>query len=227
MTVISAVLLAMSSEGLKPFQDANVALEKRTNILASVKRKGLDKKSINDIYSKQVQELVINSKGDVLDGEKAFGIVLKEELAKHDADRKLPLYIYTEKDGSKYYVLPTQGTGLWGPIWGYVSVTSDFNTVYGAFFDHKGETPGLGAEIGNEPFQEQFTGKKILDENNQFVSVRVFKKGTSGSTAKVNYVDGISGGTITSKATDKMISDWLKLYLPYFEKSKTTETIAL
>jgi len=224
MTVIAAVLLAVSSEGLKPLQEANIAFEKRTNILAAVKKKGLDKKAANNLYEQQVQPLVVNSNGEEITGVDAFTIVLKDEAEKDEAERKLPLYIYTETDGNKYYVLPVQGTGLWGPIWGYVSLTSDFNTVYGAFFDHKGETPGLGAEIGTDIFQAQFEGKKMMDESNSFVSVRVFKKGTAGTTAKEHYVDGISGGTITSVATDKMIDKWLKQYLPYFDKLKSSST---
>ncbi len=224
MTVIAAVLLALSAEGLKPMQEANIAFEKRTNILASVKKKGLEKKAANELYEKQVQPLVINSKGEEISGVDAFTIVLKDEAEKNESERQLPLYIFTETDGAKYYVVPVQGVGLWGPIWGYVSLTSDFNTIYGAFFDHKGETPGLGAEIATDVFQEQFPGKKILDENNQFTSVRVFKKGTSGSVEKEHYVDGISGGTFTRQGTDKIIFNLFQIYLPYFEKIKSSST---
>ena len=96
-----------------------------------------------------------------------------------------------------------QGTGLWGPIFGYISIENDFNTVYGDYFSHKAETPGLGAEISEKPFQDQFVGKKIMTSDNSFISVRVVKKAAKTTYSNEHRVDGISGGTITSNGTDR------------------------
>lgn len=222
ISIITAVILAMTSEGLKPAQAANVALDKQTNILRSVRFASTARKAIESTYAERVQELVLNGAGDVVEGATAKSVRLKDEVGKAPKDRQLPLYIYTGDDGKKYYIIPTHGVGLWGPIWGYVALEDDFNTVYGANFDHKGETPGLGAEISEKPFQEQFQGKKIMTEANQFISVNVVKP-----TDKVDYgaehrVDGISGGTITSRGTDAMLKNCIEPYLAYFEKQKST-----
>ena len=228
MTVVTAVLLALSAEGLKPAQDANIAVEKKTNILAAVRKKGMLKTDIEAIYKNQVAEMVIDTKGEVVTDVEAFKIVLKDEQEKSVAERHLPLYIYTESDGKKYFVMPLWGVGLWGSIWGYISISADdFNTVYGSYFDHKAETPGLGAEISTDIFQQQFKGKKIFDENNVFTSVRVFKKAVKKEVSPDHFVDGISGGTITSNGTDNMISKWVEQYLPYFEKLKTATPKAI
>jgi Na+-transporting NADH:ubiquinone oxidoreductase subunit C len=221
ISVITAVLLAFASQGLKPLQDANVALDKKTSILRAVRVDATERNAIEKIYAERVKELVVNSKGEELSGATAQSIVLKNELAKPVEQRQLPLYVYTGDDGKKRFVVPMSGVGLWGPIWGYVSIEEDFNTVYGAFFDHKSETPGLGAEISEKPFQEQFQGKKIMGADNNFVSVHVVKKTAKIDVGSEHRVDGISGGTITSNGTDKMLRDWLEPYLGWFGKTKS------
>lgn len=222
ISIITAVILAMTSEGLKPAQEANVALDKQTNILRSVRVTSTDRKTIESTYAERVQELVLNSTGDMVEGVAIKSVRLKDQVNKEPEERQLPLYVYLGDDGRKYYIIPTYGVGLWGPIWGYVALEGDFNTVYGANFDHKGETPGLGAEISETAFQQQFEGKKIMTESNEFISVNVVKP-----TDKVDYgdehrVDGISGGTITSRGTDAMLKNCLEPYLAYFEKLKST-----
>lgn len=220
ISVLTAVLLAFVSESLKPLQAANIALDKKTSILRAARVDATAREVIEKIYAEQVKELVVNSEGNEISDIKISDIVLKKELAKPVAERSLPLYVITGGEGKKYYVIPLYGLGLWGPIWGYISIEDDFNTVYGASFDHKGETPGLGAEIAEKPFQLQFQGKKIMADDNSFVSVNVVK-----ATAKVPYgpehrVDGISGGTITSNGTDKMLKVCIEPYLGYFGKIK-------
>ncbi len=217
LSVVTAVLLAFASEGFRPLQEANIALDKKTNILRSVRIYTQKRAEIEQIYKDRVHEMVVDAKGNELSDADANAIVLKDEVAKPAADRKLPLYVYTAEDGKKHYVVPMQGVGLWGPIWGYISIEEDFNTVYGSYFDHKGETPGLGAEIAEKSFQQQFEGKKIM-EGDKFVSVYVAK-----ITEKIPYgpehrVDGISGGTITSKGADVMIKNCVEPYLGYFAK---------
>ena len=133
----------------------------------------------------------------------------------------MPLYI-SNIDGSEKYIIPLRGTGLWGPIWGYISLDNDMNTVYGAVFDHKAETPGLGAEINRDFFEKPFNGKRIFDLQGDFVSIAVVKGGAKEND--YHGVDGISGGTITSDGVTAMLKERLDKYLPYFEnKMKENE----
>jgi len=127
------------------------------------------------------------------------------------------LFISKGADSSKYYIIPVRGKGLWGPIWGYVSLTSDLSTIYGTVFDDQEETPGLGGEIKKQWFQSEFDGKKIFD-NSKFVSVQVVKGGTSKDNPY--GVNAISGATITSKGVEAMLEDCIKPYLSYFQKIK-------
>ncbi|MBK9335034.1 MAG: NADH:ubiquinone reductase (Na(+)-transporting) subunit C [Lewinellaceae bacterium] len=215
LSVITAVLLAFASEGFRPLQEANIALDKKTNIIRSVRQTTTVRAEIEQIYKNSISELVVDGKGNVLEGQSPNSIVLKDEVGKPAGERRLPLYIYAADDAKKYYIVPMHGIGLWGPIWGYLSIAEDFDTVYGAYFDHKGETPGLGAEIAEKAFQEQFAGKKIMQEG-KFVSVYVTK-----TTEKIPYgpehrVDGISGGTITSKGVDAMLKNCVEPYMAYF-----------
>ena len=141
---------------------------------------------------------------------------LMEEVGKID-DVSYPLFV-CEKEGKEYYVMPMVGTGLWGPIWGYVSVGEDMNTIYGASFDHKTETPGLGAEIKEDFFELPFQGQQIYNMKGEYVSISVEKGGAEeGNKHEVN---GITGGTITSNGVDEMLYRTIKIYTNYFEKNK-------
>lgn len=141
------------------------------------------------------------------------------EAVNIDADkRQVPLYV-AEVDQKTYYILPLRGKGLWGPIWGYVAVEGDGNTVYGATFGHKTETPGLGAEIATPFFQDKFPGKKLFSSNYDGIQVR------KGDASGDQQVDGISGGTITSVGVQDMIQDCLKAYKPYLLKKNANTVI--
>lgn len=219
MVVVVAVLLAAAAIGLKSYQDANVTAEKMQNILQSIGVTS-ERKDAEKSYNQYVREqIVLNATGEpVKDGVSAFDIDLKKEQDKIKAgegDKQLfPLFIF-EKEGDLYYVIPVRGKGLWGPIWGYVALEEDMNTVYGVSFDHKGETPGLGAEINTPEFQNQFVGKKIFDESGEFASVKVLKGGAAPSDQ--HGVDAISGGTITSNGVTEMLARTLRSYIPYFK----------
>lgn len=143
---------------------------------------------------------------------------VKTQIQKAAKNRELPVYVCSHENGNTYYVFPVRGKGLWGPIWGYVSFESDMNTIYGAVFDHKSETPGLGAEIKQEWFESSFEGKKIFAENGEFKSVEVVK---AGKAAPSQYnVDAISGGTITSKGLEAMLYDCLGSYKKFMTDNK-------
>jgi Na+-transporting NADH:ubiquinone oxidoreductase subunit C len=132
-------------------------------------------------------------------------------------ERLLPVY-EALIDGQKKYILPVYGMGLWGPIWGYVAFNEDRKTIFAASFSHQGETPGLGAEIATQGFQKQFENKEVL-KNDQFTSIAVLK---TGQTAKGrDAVDGVSGGTITSKGLEAMLENSLKAYDTFFHAKQT------
>ncbi len=213
MVVVVALLLSIAAMQLKPFQDKNIEVEKKQNILASVRISSTPADAV-DLYSKYITEsFVLNNKGEKQDGD-AFTIDLKTELSKPAAERKLPVFVATLENGTKAYVVPLRGKGLWGPIWGYISLEPDMNTVYGTVFDHQGETPGLGAEISTSWFQEPFRGKTIFKDPTDFVSIQVVKGGAPKNDP--HAVDAISGGTITSKSLQAMLDSCLVQYKTYF-----------
>jgi Na+-transporting NADH:ubiquinone oxidoreductase subunit C len=214
MVVTVALLLSLAALQLKPFQDKNIEIEKKQNILASV-RINSTPKDAQDLYAKFITEsFVLNNKGEKLEGVDAFGIEMKVELGKPASERKLPVFVASLENGSKAYVFPLRGKGLWGPIWGYISLEKDLNTIYGALYDHQGETPGLGAEITTDWFRAPFQGKTIFKDSTEFVSIKVLKGGAPDDDP--HAVDAISGGTITSKSLEAMLDSCLVQYKPYF-----------
>jgi len=232
LVIIAAALLSTAAMLLKPFQQRNMDIEKMGGILASANIFNVStKETIKEFNHYVTDAIVVNKDGNVIedlkDGDKedgtAFKINMKDELYRKSQglDYKLPIY-KIDKEGKILYIFPLYGTGLWGPIWGNLAVGEDLNTVIGVTFGDKGETPGLGAEIANRPFQVQFVGKKLFDKNDQFTSIRVVKGGvkTLPEDQQIHGVDAVSGGTITSKGVDKMLKDVLECYLPYIEKQK-------
>lgn len=234
MVIIAAALLSTAAMLLKPFQERNIAIDKMGGILASAQIPDVDASNAIKLFNEYVkEEIVINQDGDVVeaykdtDGNmedgKAFKIDMKKELYKKSKGEpfELPLYVI-EKKGSKLYIIPLRGVGLWGPLWGNIALSSDLNTIVGVTFDHKGETPGLGAEIIADFFTEQFVGKKIFDNNNQFTSIMIVKGGIQKlpENQRIHGVDAISGGTITCNGVNDMIEDVLKCYLPYLQKNR-------
>lgn len=227
MVTIVAVLLSFVAMQLKPLQEMNVQIEKKQDVLKSVgkaeKARDVDDKNayINEEFGKFITEsYVVDFNGERVE-EDAFEVMLAlaGEIKKPHEDRSYPVFVYSENGGPKKYVLPVRGKGLWGPIWGYIALEEDLNTIAGAVFDHKGETPGLGSEINTGWFQEPFTGLTIYDENGKFISIEVAKGGADPSSN--HQVDAISGGTITSKALEDMMFDCLSGYVAHFEKLTT------
>jgi Na+-transporting NADH:ubiquinone oxidoreductase subunit C len=218
MVVLVAAILATVAMALKPMQKRNFEIEKKQNILASV---NIESTTVDaeQLYSEKiVNEYVVNSKGEVVEGENAFTTDLKVQRSKKPEERLLPVFECQTPDGLKY-IFPLYGAGLWGPIWGFVALNDDMNTIYGANFDHQGETPGLGAEISTPMFEDPFVGKKIFDESGTLVSIIVAKVGQNAPAE--HKVDGISGGTITSKGLEKMLLDDFTTYQEFFKKKKS------
>lgn len=240
MVIIVASVLAFASESLKDLQKANVKTEKKQNILASVGYTA-DATEAPKVYEDKLQAaFILNGQGEVVseDKEAAFSVDVQKDyksgLSKvyaqfrkgaaewewdglraelTSAEANYPLFKMETGSGKVAYVVPMVGTGLWGPVWGYVAVGEDGSTILGASFDHKTETPGLGAEINQGWFQEPFVGKQLLDENGAFVGVSVMKGGAKGS---IHGVDAISGGTITSNGVTEMLQRTLRIYAPFF-----------
>ena len=196
LVIIVAFLLALANAALKPRQDANVALSQKKQILASI-----NERNLGDQKSEETYEAIVS---DAQLGDLTFYIA--------------------KKDGEKY-ILPVRGDGLWGGIWGYIALNEDKNTIYGTYFDHESETPGLGGEIKTEAFQNQFIGKHLLRDG-KFVGVAIIKAGQTADG--MDQVDAISGATITSKGVETMILTSIQAFADkgFFEgvNSSTDET---
>ena len=219
LVIVVAAALSFTALKLHPIQEMNVKNEKMQNILSSVEVESTAKEA-HDVFAKYItKSFVVNAKGEEVQCIEAFDINMKAEYKKKKEDRVLSLYEATLDDGSKKLVIPLLGKGLWGPIWGYIALNSDMNTVFGAVFDHKGETPGLGAEINKDWFQKPFIGKTI-HENGKLVGIIVHKGGADAAGDTKHGVDAISGGTITSKALEAMVFNCLSSYETYLENNK-------
>jgi len=213
MVVVVGTLLAVASQGLKSRQDKNKSDKKMINILSAIKVEAT-RENAQEMFDTYVVESKIISGKDI--SADAFDVDIQKEFRDKNlklSDRNYPLYI-CEKNGSRYYVIPVVGTGLWGPIWGFVALESDYKTIYGATFDHKGETPGLGAEIKQGFYSDQYAGEMVADTSGAFLPIVVVKDGSGkGMNSKV---DGITGGTITSKGVEEMTTRTLAVYVNYF-----------
>lgn len=218
MVIVVGALLAFAATSLKDLQDENVKKEKMQNILASVGVVVEREEAPNQFTSVIKEQLALKLDGSVDESAKAFDIDLKSELSKNVEEQRFPLYV-AEQDGKKFYIVPLRGAGLWDAIWGYVALEEDLNTIKGTVFDHKGETPGLGAEITQKWFQDRFIGEKIMDQSGEIVGVAVAKGNTSQSKDD-NKVDAISGSTITGNGVTEMIKERLSNYKNYFAKQK-------
>lgn len=217
MVVIVAVLLSLAATLLQPAQERNQEIEKKKSMLESI-RIPASRQNAVELYDKYIREsFVINSRGEVLEGIDAFNVVLRNEQRKPAEQQSLPVFRAVTDEGEQVIILPLEGKGLWGPINGYISLRRDMNTVYGVTFDHKGETPGLGAEINTPGFENMFRDKKLY-EDQTFVSVKVVKGGARKDD--IHGVDAISGGTITSRGLENMLFDCLEKYNDYLLKNR-------
>lgn len=211
MVVLVAVLLAFTSESLRDFQKKNEDNDKRQQILRSI-NVSVSGAETEAKYNELIKEaFLVDEKGQKVEGD-AFAA----DASKMFAENAYPVFV-ASIEGQTKYIMAMYGTGLWGPIWGYISMNDDKNTVYGTDFSHQGETPGLGAEITTSAFSGQFPGKQIF-KNNEFKSIAIVKPGKTAQGQ--DYVDGISGGTITSAGVDHMIKNSLVGYVGFLNDKK-------
>lgn len=210
VTVVGAAL-AFTAISLKDRQQANADADKMSQILASVNLHPAADSVAIAYRGTIVDSYAVNFRGERVEGVEAFDVDVAEQSKLPVEQRVLPVFVARLDNGADKYILPMSGAGLWGPIWGYISVDADGDTVYGAYFAHQGETPGLGAEIEKPAFSGQFAGKKLFSDNDEFVPIAVLKGG-SDTASNPHAVDGISGGTITSKGVGAMIDNCLSPY---------------
>lgn len=203
MVIIVAFLLAFVSSSLKPIQDKNVELDTKKQILAALNVKNV--KDAGSEYNKCVKaDMLMNADGTLIENTGTFAINYEKEVKE---EQRLHVFV-CEVEGVTKYVFPVYGAGLWGGLWGYVALNEDKNTIYGVYFSHASETPGLGAEIATDWFQKQFIGKKTLE--NGAIALGVVKNGKVENPEF--QVDGISGGTITSDGVNDMLKGCLENY---------------
>ena len=217
--VICSLALSIVSEGLRAKKELNVALDIKKNILKAVELKEplplkAAPKDILAVYASKIEENVVDSDGKII---KDKGV---EDIK--EGDGTYPLYVYKENDQVVAYCFPIIGKGLWSTLYGYFALESDAITVRGITFYKHGETPGLGAEIEQDWFQDNYKGKKIWDvKTGQLNPTKVAKGKVADKISQSEeqfYVDGISGATMTSKGVTAMVDRWINLYEPFLKK---------
>jgi Na+-transporting NADH:ubiquinone oxidoreductase subunit C len=231
MVVVVGSLLAFTASSLKPNIVENERMEKQQNILYAM---GVNENGATDIvfvgtdkvadeFSKYIaKQLIVDASGNAVENNEAYLIDVKKEQAKakNGQKRDLPLFV-GQKAGQTYYIAPIRGKGLWDAIWGYVAMDENM-VIQGAYFDHKGETPGLGANIKQRYFMDDFNGEKLLTASGEFKGITVAKGNNDPKNLiKDDYeVDALAGATITGDGVSAMIKSDLKLYLPFFKNLK-------
>ncbi len=224
ITVVGTIL-ALLAMGLKPLQAKNDEVKKKLEVLSALmtaeEMTKIDRSNAAKIFEKYVNledAVVLDANGQVKEGLEAFDVDIKREYKDkklEESDRNYPLFI-AKKDGKTFYIIPIIGKGLWGPVWGNICLGEDMKTIVGASFGHKGETPGLGAEIAQPFFVNRWIGEQISDENGEFAKFEIVKDGTGASMP--SRIDGITGGTITSVGVQEMANRCLRVYVSYFNE---------
>ncbi|WP_375323738.1 Na(+)-translocating NADH-quinone reductase subunit C [Flagellimonas sp. GZD32] len=231
MVVVVGSLLAFVASGLKPRIDENERFEKQQNILYAMGVNGnegdgdvvfVPTTEVEEEFSKYITEQLVLEGSTAEPKENAYLIDVQKEIAKAKSGEKaeIPLLV-GEKDGKKYYIIPMSGKGLWDAIWGYMSLDENM-VVQGVYFDHRGETPGLGANIKQRFFMDDFIGESIMD-GNTYDGIDVAKGNNDplNNDKDDNAVDALAGATITGNGVTAMIKESLKLYKPYLETIRT------
>lgn len=231
MVIVVGALLAFASSGLSDKISENRRIEKQQNILYAMGVNENNESSaifvsadkVASEFKKYITHQLVIQDGKVVEDNEAFLIDIKKEKALHKDDpakRRLPLFV-GEKDGKKVYVAPVYGKGLWDAIWGYVAMDENM-VVQGVYFDHKGETPGLGANIKERFFMDDFTGEHLLSDSGTFKGITVAKGNADPKNINKtdNEVDAMAGATITGNGVTAMLKSDLRLYDSYIESQK-------
>ena len=229
MVLVVGSILAGVAQGLRGKIDENRRFEKQQNILYAMGVNNnqsdtdvefIPTKEVENTFKKYITKQLIYQGGKISEKNDAYLTNLKKEEAlakKGNYQRKLPLFI-GEKDGKTFYIIPVRGKGLWDAIWGYVALDNNY-VIQGVYFDHKGETPGLGANIKERFFMDDFNNEKIF-KGTQFKGVSVIKGNNDplNTDKSDNEIDAIAGATITGNGVTTMLKKDLKMYLPFLKK---------
>jgi Na+-transporting NADH:ubiquinone oxidoreductase subunit C len=231
MVIVVGSLLAYAATGFKDRIDENKRIEKQQNILYAMgvnENEGsgdvnfVPKEKVADAFSKYITKQLVIEGDKVTEDPNAYLIDIKKQQsnAKEGKTRKLPIFV-GEKDGKTLYIVPIRGKGLWDAIWAYIAIDKDL-VVEGAYFDHKGETAGLGANIKERFFMDDFIGEHLMDSSGAFKGINVDKGNADPKNIDKtdNEVDAIAGATITGNGVSAMIHSEIKLYLPFLENLK-------
>lgn len=236
MTIILGGLLSITSVGLKPLQDQQVELDTKRKILGAVMDISNLKtdQEVIDLYAKRVKSSVVDINAQPVETDDRGNPMIAERIniqknhKRTKEERYYPIFkVMNEMDPTKVeaYVFPMFGAGLWDWISGFVALEGDLNTVKGVAFDHKQETPGLGARITDLEVRDRFKGKEIYDDGGDLVSVTMLK-GEANSGLTEHQVDGLSGATLTAKGVNQMLEYYLSCYGTYIEQQKSGASVA-
>lgn len=229
LTVVFGGALSLTSVGLKPLQDKQVELDTKKKILGAV----MDISTVEDpneilrIYGEKVKSMVVDINGNEVTVDDKGNPIVAEKVniqknSKLDPqDRKYPVFMFLNESGEvESYIFPTFGSGLWDWVSSYIALESNLNTVKGIAFDHKGETPGLGARITEAKVQDRYAGKKIYNDQGELVSITMVK-GEGNTGLGDHEVDGMSGATMTAKGLNAMLESYLECYSAFIKKTKS------
>lgn len=227
ISFVSALILSFASQTLKERKEANQIAEMRSNILSAVglwengtctaeeSSCGAD---VDCCFKENIKSFAVNAKGEKVEGVDPETINFEKQRSKPEAEQVFPVFTRLKGDKVETYCIPLAGKGLWGSINGYMALKDDLNTVFGVTFYKHVETPGLGAEIENDWFLDNYKGKKILDETGNLVSVTIVKGQVTEKTSDPEHkVDGISGATITGDKVNQFMKTNLATYEPFFK----------
>lgn len=229
LTIILGGLLSLASVGLRPAQKKAEELATKRQILSAVMEVDPNA-NILPIFADRISSIVVDINGNIIEKDAdgnpidASSVDIERQYKLKPEERMYPVFKFHEKgnpDNVSAYIFAFYGNGLWDNIWGYVALNTDMNTIEGAVFDHKGETPGLGARITEKQIQERYKGKKIFNDQGTLASVDMLKGENNPPVAlDEHHVNGMSGATITGKGVNRMLKNYFENYMHYIEKLK-------
>jgi Na+-transporting NADH:ubiquinone oxidoreductase subunit C len=231
LTIVLGGLLSLANQGLKPMQQRSVELDTKKKILSAVTdlqgKKGAE---ILDLYGETIESIVVNLNGEIVEKDEQGAAIIAEKVdiaknfKKAPEDRMYPVFKYHQTgnpDVVEAYIFPVYGKGLWGPIWGFIALETDLSTIKGTSFDHKTETPGLGARITTTEISGRYIGKKVFSNGGELLSVSMLKgENNSPNLLDEHHIDGLSGATLTANGVNAMLQSYFEYYKAYIIKNK-------
>ena len=218
--VACSILLSATSASLKKKQDLQVELDRKINVLKALGVQVVNggvkiaDSDITKLFQEHITEIVLDPQTGQVIPNLTSGQLSKDDIEKK---RKLPLYLW--KDGGEVtkYALPISGKGLWSTIYGYLALDKDLSTIVGVTFYRHGETPGLGADVAADWFQDQFKGKKVFKDG-KLQKIEVTKGAAKNRypSGSDHAVDGIAGATLTGNGVNHFLNGDLEMYEKYF-----------